>query len=182
MDKYSKYSGFKGMLRDRMQPYMNLALKRCKCKDRYIDYVYRRYVVCKPVEYRSLAVKQVLGLKAAVSFDEIQLWAWRHGKQITRKQIQSVPNELRFFNFEDTIDWTYLRDNDYKTYNQFKLANSWVKWFKIYLPYVTNSWKNLKKIDHYTDAQVQAEFKKLYKLDDGTIKFIIKYLHETTSY
>ena len=93
-----------------------------------------------------------------------------------------MPNELRFFNFEDTIDWTYLRNNDYETYNRFKLANSWVKWFKIYLPYVTNSWKNLKKIDHYTDAQVQAEFKKLYKLDDGTIKFIIKYLHETTSY
>lgn len=182
MNKIGKNKGYRGMLRDRMLPVVSLALKRCKCKDKYIDYVYKRFVVCKPVEYRSLAVKQVLGLKAAVSFDEIQLWAWRHGKQITRKQIQSVPKELRFFDFEDTIDWNQLKNQDITSYELFKLANGWVKWFKAYLPYVENSWKNFKKVFHYSDTQVQAEFKKLYKLDDGTIKFIIKYLHETSNY
>ncbi len=120
MDKNNRTHGFKGMLRDRMFPHTDIALQICKCKGKYIDYVYDRFIRNKPVELRSITVKQVLGLKAAVTYDDIQLWAWRHGKTISRKKLQQVPVEMRFFQFVDTIGWqelyqdgflsSYLRD------------------------------------------------------------------------
>ena len=55
--------GYKAMLRDRMLLTTNLALKRCGCKNAYINYVYDRFVRCVPVELRKNAVKEVLGLR-----------------------------------------------------------------------------------------------------------------------
>lgn len=166
-------NGYRGMLRDRMKPSTHLALKRCYCLGKYIDYVYNRFVRNKPVEMRSLAVKQVLGLKAAVSFDEIQLWAWRHGRTITRKQIQQLPVELRFFSFYDTIDWS-----DQEAKQAFLKAYGWEKWFRKTLPYLENSYNISKKILGESDVQVSAEWKKRYGIDDETCKLIIKYLKD----
>lgn len=168
-----KLKGYHGMIRDRMKPSTKLALKRCYCLGKYIDYVYDRFVRNKSVEQRSLAVKQILGLKAAVTFDEIQLWGWRHGKTITRKQIQQAPNEMRFFSFYDTIDW-----KDPKAKALFEKANGWELWFRTVLPYLENLWDVSKNILHESDAQVSAELKKRYKIDDETCKLIIKYFKD----
>lgn len=171
-----KTGGYRGMLRDRMKEPVNLALKRCKCKDKYIEYIYRRFVANKPVELRGIAVKQILGLKAAVTFDEIQLWAWKHGKTVTRAQLKALPSELRFFEFEDTIDWEDLKWKNPNAHRIFKIANSWAKWFKAYLFHIHNVWKIDKEILHWQDYQIEADFKKRFKIDDETIKFLIKYL------
>ena len=37
-------AGYKNALRDRMPEYMDIALRWCKAKNRYIDYIYERYI------------------------------------------------------------------------------------------------------------------------------------------
>lgn len=175
MDKNNRTRGFKGMLRDRMFPHTDIALQICKCKGKYIDYIYDRFIRNKPVELRSITVKQVLGLKAAVTYDDIQLWAWRHGKIISRKKLQQVPVEMRFFQFVDTIGWQELYQDDIYLYRVFQIANTWDVWLRRNLPYLWNIWKVNKKQLQYSDEQIRKEFIERFKLDEESAKFIIKY-------
>lgn len=174
MSKKNYMQGYRGMLRDRMQPALDLALRRCGCKNKYIEYIYNRFLKDIPIERRSLTVKQVLGLKKAVTNEEIRIWMWKHHKPLTQEQIKSIPPEMKFHTFNTTIDWNELELNDPELYDLFLTASGWVTWFKIYLPYIYNDIKVDRTMLYKSEDEIREELKKNYNLDIGTINFILK--------
>lgn len=171
-EKFS--GGFKAMLRDRMLLTTNLALKRCKCKNAYIDYVYDRFVRCVPVERRKNVVKEILGLKVAVTSEQIRVMMWRYNRKLTQNQINRIPVEDRCYSFEQTIDWDQLKKDDFKLFKRFEIAKSWVNWFKARFQDVENTYTIGKKTGK-TDVQIKESMHHRYGIDEDTIKFLFKY-------
>lgn len=166
--------GYKAMLRDRMLLTTNLALKRCECKNAYIDYVYDRFVRCVPVELRKNAVKEVLGLKVAMSSELIRVLLYKNNIKITSEQAANIPNQLRFYQFRDTIGWEELKKNNPKLYERFKIAASWVDWFRVRFQDVENTYIIGKKTGK-SDEQIRLSIADRYRIDDDTITFLFKY-------
>lgn len=166
--------GYKAMLRDRMLLTTDLALKRCKCKKAYINYVYDRFVRCVPVELRKNAVKEVLGLKVAMSSEMIRVLLYKNNIKITSEQAAKIPNQLRFFRFRDTIGWEELKKNDPELYKRFKIAASWVEWFRVRFQDVENTYIIGKKTGK-SDEQIRLSIADRYRIDDDTITFLFKY-------
>ena len=107
-----KNAGYKAMIRDRVPKMVNLALKYCKCKEKWIDHVYKNWVwIYKDEKERDMATRKVLGLD-------------KHGK----------PTK---FKFEGTILW----DNFSKEEEAYwKRVSKWVSWFQTNYSYVENEY------------------------------------------
>lgn len=107
-----KNTGYREMLRDRCPKVVSFALKWCKAKEKWLDYVYKEQVwPLKSKEKRLEQTKAILGIK--------------NGKQN--------------FNFHDTIFWKGLTNADvyYWTY-----VEEWVNFFVSKFIYIENMYVN----------------------------------------
>lgn len=69
--------GFKGMLRDQMPLMVNLALKRCKAKEKWINHTYNNFIkIFVDLDLRREATLIVLGKKkkTVFNFDKTIMW------------------------------------------------------------------------------------------------------------
>lgn len=103
--------GYKAMLRDRVPRTVDLALKWCKAKDRWVEYVYYTHIWwIKEKEAREHQTKYLLALT----------------------------KNNREFKFENTIEWNDLSEEERKYWES---VQSWVSWFSIQLLPMVDSYK-----------------------------------------
>lgn len=123
-------NGYKAMLRDRMPLMLDLALKWCKAKERWINYVYDNVVKKYPQNKRSVVVKQILGIKQRWKRQEIydQL-RYVEFKPVTKEQVDRIPKSELYMKFSDTIDWSTLSKEDPNMYEYWQNVSGWVDWF-----------------------------------------------------
>ena len=123
-------NGYKGMIRDRMPLMLNLALKWCRAKERWINYVYDNVVRKYPENKRSIVVKQILGIKQRWKRQEIydQL-RYVEFKPVTKEQVDRIPKSELYMKFSDTINWAALSQDDPDMYSYWQAVASWVDWF-----------------------------------------------------
>jgi hypothetical protein len=121
---------YKAMLRDRMPQMLDLALRWCKAKDRWINYVYDNTVKKYSQNKRSIAVKTVLGVKQKYKRQEIydQL-RYVEFKPVTKEQVDKIPKSELYMKFSETIDWQKLSKEDPDMYTYWKAVADWVDWF-----------------------------------------------------
>lgn len=123
-------NGYKQMLRDRMPKMLDLALRWCKAKNRWIDYVYDNTIRKYPPNMRSVVVKKILGIKQQYKRQEIYDHVrYTEFKPVTMDQVNSIPKSELYMKFSDTIDWNKLSLEDTNMYNYWKDVASWVDWF-----------------------------------------------------
>ena len=100
------------MLRDRLPKMVNLALKWCKCKEKWLDHVYKNWIwMYSSKDMRNSVTRDILGLD-------------KRGKATK-------------FDFEGTILWDNLTEEET---NYWKGISSWVSWFRKQYQYVENTY------------------------------------------
>ena len=105
-----KNTGYREMLRDRCPKLVGYALKWCKAKEKWLNHVYNNWIwIYVSNEERYNAAKNVLGIKG--------------------KTMQ--------FNFEDTILWDNLSQDDK---NYWTTICGWVSWFQDKYAYIENTY------------------------------------------
>lgn len=144
-------TGFKEMLRDRMPVYADIALKWCKTKERWINIVYR---------------------------DTISVFADKNDRYDITKTILGLKSKDKMFNFDDTVYWDALSEDEHKI---LKVASSWVKWFKYYFIFIENEYKVDLSLGYSEEKIISNLCSGLLKKIDSSIRedlaiFIIKYL------
>lgn len=111
-------TGYKEMLRDRITKMqaVDLALKYCKAKTKWIDYVYNRYIkIFVSKEHRNQTVRIILG----------------------------ISGKYRNFDFHTTIDWDNLEfEQRTEEIKYWKRVEEWVKWFSDSLAYIEDDLKH----------------------------------------
>ena len=106
--------GYKAMIRDRVPRTVDLALKWCKAKTRWVELVYYTYIwFLREKDARDYQTRQLLGI----------------GKY------------SREFKFENTIEWSNL-DKDEKEY--WTNVSTWVNWFEKSLLPIVETYSTLK--------------------------------------
>lgn len=144
-------TGFKEMLRDRIPVYADIALKWCKTKERWINIVYR---------------------------DTISVFADKNDRYDITKTVLGLKSKDKMFNFDDTVYWDALSEDEYKI---LKVASSWVKWFKYYFAFIENEYKIDLSLGYSEEKIISELCSGLLKKIDSSIRedlaiFIIKYL------
>lgn len=165
-------NGYKQMLRDRMPLTLDLALRWCKAKQRWIDYVYDKFVKKYPKERRGVVVKTLLGIKQQYKRQDIydHMRYVKLDLSISMEQVNNIPKDALFMSFEDTIDWDEL---DFDTAAYWAVVKDWVKWFKESHAYIENSYQISLKTgcdEKTAKAKLAAE----YGLESKLVDFLIK--------
>lgn len=109
-----KKTSYKEMLRDRISDMqaVDLALKWCKAKTRWIDHTYEHFIKCYvDKEERYEATRIILGLSS----------------------------KYRNFNFHNTIAWENLSEEEIKYW---EVIESWVTWFQNNLLFIQQDIEN----------------------------------------
>lgn len=144
-------TGFKEMLRDRIPVYADIALKWCKAKERWINIVYR---------------------------DTISVFADKNDRYDITKTILGLKSKDKIFNFDDTIYWDALSEEEHEI---LKVASSWVKWFKYYFAFIENEYKIDLSLGYSEERIISELCSGLLKKIDSSVRenlaiFIIKYI------
>jgi hypothetical protein len=156
-------SGYRQMLCDRMPQTLDIALRWCKAKNKWVDYVYDHFIQKYPQNERSRAVKQVLGLTNYYNIDEIIMFFRIRGM----KQSNNIPKEELKLSFKDTMNWEELAGRDVNELNNWKAINSWVVWFKCWYSYIESTVKiSIKNGKVYSEICKEIEYKYLIKIED----------------
>lgn len=109
-------TGYKQMLRDRTPKVVDFALKWCKCKEAWLEHVYKNYIwIYSSNEERNKVTRQLLGLN----------------------------KNPHVFNFADTIQKDNLSDEE-KTY--WEDVEKWVSWFQKQYAYIENAYCTSKTV------------------------------------
>lgn len=144
------------MLRDRVPLLVNLALKWCKAKECWINHVYDNFIhIYVDKKQRYEATKIVLG--------------------ISKKYWKNTEVQYRNFEFNKTIAWDNLTDEETKSW---KTVENWVKWFQNCAMDIKEEYEQYKYVYNSTEIQMYLVDKFLdtqnedlaYKL----VSFIIK--------
>ena len=107
-----KNTGYREMLRNRLPKLVSYALKYCKCKERWLDHVYRNWIWIHPnKEMRDKVTRKLLGLD-------------KKGK----------PTK---FNFDDTILWDGLSKSEH---DYWEFVSKMVSWFRDNYAYTENEY------------------------------------------
>lgn len=146
---------------------LSMALIWCKCKNKWIDYVYEKHVKPFPKNKRSNAVKIVLGKLPAYTVDDIKYVFLELGK----KQKMPIPNSELRWQFADTVPkdpyWAWV--------------NSWVLFFSRRFQFIENGYKlgtvcgkseHTKWLLVYESCKYSLDKKWAVKLTDFLIKNI----------
>lgn len=140
------------MLRDRMPSTLDIALRWCKAKEKWMDYVYEKHIKTVPKNQRSNAVKITLGTLPAYTIDDIKSVF----RDLGKKLVKPIPPQSLRWDFKDTVPndsyWAYV--------------NSWVSWFR----------KTFSFIEHNYVINVQLGKSELQKKND--INHFISFLEE----
>ena len=106
-------TGYKEMLRNRVPLVVDIALKYCKAKDRWINHVYDNYI------------------KMFVEKND--------RKHVTRILLGIQKGKSKNFNFHNTIFWDQfgLSNDEIKYWNW---VESWVNWFEKTYLYIENAY------------------------------------------
>lgn len=146
--------GYKAMLRDRVPRTVDLALKWCKAKERWIEYVYYTYIWwIKEKDARDFQTRSILG----------------------------IAKGNREFKFETTIEWNNLTKEEREYWEK---VQEWVDWFEKGLTPIIESYKfHLRKGDssEYTKLSIcEAYLNKLTpewqdKLYNHILNHILEY-------
>lgn len=142
------------MLRDRMPRTVSIALKWCKAKERWIEYVYSRWVsiVMNDKQWREQVIRDMLGLS----------------------------KYHREFNFHYTIQW---RENTEKENVYWSSIESWVLWFQEYYMYIENIY-NINNSRGISEDQIKKEITIKFlsnvnpTIKDKLAEYLIKTLKE----
>lgn len=165
-------NGYKAMIRDRMPLTLDLALRWCKAKQRWIDYVYDKFVKKYPKERRGVIVKTLLGIKQQYKRQDIydHMRYVKLDLSVSMEQVNNIPKDALFMSFDDTIDW-YELDPDTSIY--WDTVSGWVKWFKESHAYIENSYQISRKLGK-DDATIKASLMTEYGLESKLIDYLIK--------
>lgn len=161
-----KKTGFREMLRDRLPETVDLALKWCKAKEKWLDLCYSENIwiyVSKKERYS--ATRSILGLST----------------------------NRRSFDFDRTIMWPNLSKEEAAYW---KRVSSWVSWFRTTIDaieetYTSSKRRNLsemeikvKIINYYLRTLLPKEEdpddvkQRKYNYVDKLVNYIIKYLEK----
>ena len=167
-------NGYKQMIRDRMPLMLDLALKWCKAKERWINYVYDNVVKRYPKDKRSIVVKQILGIKQRWKRQEIydQL-RYVEFKSVTKEQIENIPKAELYMKFADTIDWAKLSKEDPDMYTYWQIIAGWVNWFSTTHSVAKDTYDYSKKWG-MTDEDIIPILMSKYGIDRKFTDFLIK--------
>ena len=167
-------NGYKQMIRDRMPLMLDLALKWCKAKERWINYVYDNIVKKYPKDRRSIIVKQILGIKQRWKRQEIydQL-RYVEFKPVTKEQVDCIPKSELFMKFRDTINWTVLAEKDPNMYEYWQAVASWVEWFSTEHFNVESTY-NLSKKWAVSEDEIKPILMSKYGIDSKFADYLIK--------
>lgn len=143
-------TSYKEMLRDRLPHTINIALKWCKAKERWIEHTYKHFIwIFENKQNRYDATRIVLG--------------------ISKKE--------RNFNFHSTIDWYNLSEEE-KSY--WTSVESWVNWFRTKYIYIQNEYNNSLALELELDVIKQKIKKNfLSQLDEEWQDKLCNYLIST---
>lgn len=112
-----KKPGYREMLRDRCPKVVDYALKWQKAKDAWIEHVYHNFIgIYVAKDNRNNATRIALGI---------------------------VDGKIKNFEFDKTINWDDLTDEE-TTY--WKRVSSWVEWFRTNYAYIENMYDTSKKV------------------------------------
>ena len=167
-------NGYKQMLRDRMPLMLNLALKWCKAKERWINYVYDNTVKKYPSEKRSVVVKTILGIKQRWKRQEIyDNVRYVECKPVTMEQVNSIPKSELFLKFSDTINWQKLSQEDPDMHNYWSIIAGWVDWFsKMYTP-IEDTYNHSRQWA-ISDEEIKPILMSKYDIDKNLVDYLIK--------
>ena len=104
-------TGYKEMLRNRLPDYVDLALKWCRVKELWINLVYN---------------------------SQINILVDKQDRYNTTRIILGLSSKSRVFDFEDSIDWTWISEEERA---RMRPAIGWINFFKVNFPYIENKWK-----------------------------------------
>lgn len=138
-------AGYKNALRDRMPEYMDIALRWCKAKNRYIDYIYERYIKKENPKRKLDTIKIMYGLKPAMSIGDLYMMFKETGKYrpLTINDIKHAPSDLFRITFAETFKGDSEINQDEDLRNYWNAVNSWVVWFKQNWIYIKSLYRNL---------------------------------------
>lgn len=111
-----KTTGYKGMLRDRCPEVVNYALKWQKAKERWINHAYANF---------------------------IKFYVNKQDKDHATRIILGIAKFYRNFEFDKSIDWDNLADEEEKIY--WKRVSSWVRWFMKEYMYIEETYNTFKQ-------------------------------------
>ena len=167
-------TGYKAMIRDRMPLMLDLALRWCKAKERWINYVYDNVVSRYPKEKRSIVVKQILGIKQRWKRQEIyDQIRYVELKQITMEQVQNIPKSELYMKFADTINWTKLSEEDPDMYSYWEGVSDWVNWFSTMHSLAKETYEYSKKWG-LSDSDIIPILMSKYGIDKKFTNYLIK--------
>lgn len=159
------------MIRDRMPFVVDLALKYCKAKDKWIDHVYENFVSKYPKEKRSIIIKVLLGLRQQVTRWEVyDYYKYIKLMHVNRSQMSLIPNDEFYMPFKDTINWQNLDSNSYEYWKQ---VVAWVDWFKTSYAAIQNSYEHSCAFNNTEEDTIQI-LKDKYGLDTNLVNYLIK--------
>ena len=105
-------NGYKGMLRDRLPKTIDIALKWCKAKERWIDHTYRNF---------------------------IQMFSEKKDRDEVTRIILGISKKHKGFDFHKSIMWDNLSKEETLYWQN---VESWVNWFKVKYIYIQNEYIN----------------------------------------
>lgn len=165
---------YKAMLRDRMPQMLDLALRWCKAKDRWINYVYDNTVKKYSQNKRSIAVKTVLGVKQKYKRQEIydQL-RYVEFKPVTKEQVDKIPKSELYMKFSETINWQKLSKEDPDMYTYWKNVADWVEWFSTMHIRIKDTYEHSQQWKLDGDDIIPVLMSK-YNIDRKLTEYLIK--------
>ena len=105
-------NGYKGMPRDRLPKTVDIALKWCKAKERWINHTYDNF---------------------------IDIFSENKEKNNATKVILGISTRYKSFDFHKTIMWDNMTDLEI---SYWKNVESWVNWFRTNYIYIQNEVNN----------------------------------------
>lgn len=161
-------NGYRGMLRDRMPKTWSLALKYCKAKDRWIDYIYETWLKKLPKHKRGNMIKLLYGIKQVyIPLSEFKCIAATYNVPKNRIPSQSIRYRMEFHN---TIAWEVLNEQEV-TY--WKSIESWVKWFVVSYAYIENHYSISLELGR-AESEIEASLMNKFGIDKQLTKYLIK--------
>lgn len=166
--------GYKAMLKDRMPFILDLALRWCKAKQRWINYVYDNTVKKYPREKRSVVVKTILGIKQQYKRQEIydQL-RYVELKPVTKEQVKNIPKSELYMKFHETINWQKLSQEDPDMCSYWQVIADWVDWFSKSYTMIEDTYKHSQqwKLD---GDDIRPILMSKYNIDHKLVDYLIK--------
>lgn len=162
-------NGYKAMLRDRIPQTWSLALKYCKAKGKWIEYVYTRHIKPLDESCRRNKVLELCGARPFISRGNLCAMARTFGKLHPNKPDPHVDMSKFKLKFDDTIMFKEL-DAEWKLY--WIRVSDWVNWFTTTYAYIENAYKTWTRTDEEFERYLGAK----YTVGKDLAKYLLKCL------